>query len=325
MREKLGILTLIGPGLLVAATGVGAGDLATASFTGSELGTAILWAVVVGAALKFVLNEGLARWQLATGETALEGAITRFGRGVGWVFLAYLLLWSFFVGSALMSACGVTLHALFPVFESAAAGKVVFGVASSLLGLLLVWRGGFALFEKVMGVTIGVMFVIVLFTAGRLWPGTGEVLEGLLLPSIPRFDDGGLAWTVALLGGVGGTVTILCYGYWIREKGRTEADLKLCRLDLAVGYGATALFGIAMVIIGSTLELSGSGSGLLVALSQKLAWRLCTGRGKGTIDVEGRPYRLYLLALTLLPMRRPGLQSSARPPTTWFRPAALAR
>ncbi|MAF09550.1 iron transporter, partial [Candidatus Poribacteria bacterium] len=44
-----GVLSVIGPGILVAATGVGAGDLATGAFTGSQLGTAVLWAVVVGA------------------------------------------------------------------------------------------------------------------------------------------------------------------------------------------------------------------------------------------------------------------------------------
>jgi len=37
------IKSIIGPGLLVAATGIGAGDLATASFAGSLLGTAVLW------------------------------------------------------------------------------------------------------------------------------------------------------------------------------------------------------------------------------------------------------------------------------------------
>ena len=146
-RTKPAVLSLIGPGLLVAATGVGAGDLATASFTGSLLGTAILWAVVVGAFLKFVMTEGLARWQLATGETLLEGAVHRLGRGVGWLFLPYLLLWSFLVGSALMSACGVTLHALIPVFEDASQGKVVFGVLSSVLALALVRTGGYRLFE----------------------------------------------------------------------------------------------------------------------------------------------------------------------------------
>lgn len=45
-RRKL--LSVIGPGILVAATGVGAGDLATAAFTGAKLGLAILWVVVLG-------------------------------------------------------------------------------------------------------------------------------------------------------------------------------------------------------------------------------------------------------------------------------------
>ena len=39
------LLTIVGPGMLVAATGVGAGDLATGAFTGSKLGVAVLWAV----------------------------------------------------------------------------------------------------------------------------------------------------------------------------------------------------------------------------------------------------------------------------------------
>lgn len=117
-------LAVIGPGILVAATGVGAGDLATAAFTGSEVGVVVLWAVVFGAVLKFALTEGLARFQLASDETLLEGAVRRLGRPVAWVFVPYLLLWSFFVGSALMSACGVTLVAIFPVLEPAT-GKVV--------------------------------------------------------------------------------------------------------------------------------------------------------------------------------------------------------
>lgn len=74
-KRTLGLLAVIGPGLLVAATGVGAGDLATGAFTGNKLGVAVLWAVALGAFIKFVLNEGLARWQLATGQTVLEGAL----------------------------------------------------------------------------------------------------------------------------------------------------------------------------------------------------------------------------------------------------------
>ena len=112
---------------MLAATGVGGGDLATGTFVGSLLGTAVLWAVVLGAFLKFVVTEGLARWQLVTGDTFLEGLVHTMGPPILWVFLPYLLLWSFFVGSAQMSACGVALYALFPVFENPDQGKIVFG------------------------------------------------------------------------------------------------------------------------------------------------------------------------------------------------------
>ena len=123
-------LAILGPGLLVAATGVGTGDLATGSFAGSMLGTAILWAVLVGALLKFIITEGLARWQLATGTSILEGVATHLGRTPMLIFLPYLVLWSFFTASAMMSGCGITLHALIPLFESAEHGKTACGQVS---------------------------------------------------------------------------------------------------------------------------------------------------------------------------------------------------
>jgi Mn2+/Fe2+ NRAMP family transporter len=245
--------------------------LATGSIVGSLLGTAVLWAVVVGAFLKYVVTEGLARWQLATGETFLEGVMHRLGPGIILIFIPYLLLWSFFVGSAQMSACGIALHAIFPFFETPERGKIVFGMASSVIGIGLVLKGGYRLFEQVMRICIGIMFVTVVMTAIMLWPGTGEVLAGLFIPRIPDAGGIGLVWTIALIGGIGGTLTVLGYGYWLREDGRTRPeDLWICRLDLGAGYTMTAIFGIAMVIIGSTIQITGQGTTLLVTLSDAL-------------------------------------------------------
>ena len=337
------LILMIGPGLLLAATGVGAGDLATSSFVGGLLGTTVLWAVVVGAFFKFVVTEGLARWQLATGETLIEGAVSRLGRGVVWLFMPYLLLWSFFVGSALMSATGVTLHAMLPVFEDAERGKVVFGIAASLVGLVLVWSGGYRLFENVMRFCIVVMLVTAVIAAGLLWPGTLPVLEGLFLPQIPDAGGQGLSWTLALIGGVGGTLTVLCYGYWLREEGRTHLeDLRVCRIDLATGYIVTAVFGLAMVIVGSSISIEGTGAKLLVTLSSRLeevmgpagkwiflvgalgavfssllgvwqcvpylfsdCWGLLKSGGPEAltrVDTQSAPYRSYLLLIATVPM-----------------------
>lgn len=279
MRTPAGwrIALLLGPGMLVAATGVGAGDLATAAFTGSELGLAVLWAVLIGAGLKFVLNEGLARWQLATGTTLIEGCTRHFGRPALYLFLAYMLSWSFFVGAALISACGVTAHAIAPLSGSSATDKLIWGLVHTGAGAVLAWWGGYRLFEKVMGVSIGVMFVTVVATAVLLVDDWSAVATGLVVPRIPRLADQGLVWTLALIGGVGGTLTVLCYGYWIREEGREGlAELGHCRIDLAAGYTMTALFGLAMVAIGSRvqpeqLQAAGGAASLIVVLADELS------------------------------------------------------
>ena len=269
------LLAVIGPGILVAATGIGAGDLATASFTGNLLGLAVLWAVVLGAFLKFVLNEGLARWQLATGDTLLEGCVQRFGRPVQWIFLSYLVIWSFLVAAALMSAVGVTCLAIYAPLGSDDANKIFYGVLHSAVAVVLVKVGGYRLFEKVMGACIAVMFVVVVLTAVALRPSAADVMTGLVWPTIPDVE-GGLTWTVALMGGVGGTLTVLCYGYWIREEGRQGVQsLRTCRIDLATAYALTAVFGLAMVVIGSRLgPMTGGGATLIVDIARELETQL---------------------------------------------------
>ena len=270
-KQKPGWLSVIGPGILLAATGVGAGDLTAAGFSGSQLGSAILWAVLIGAFFKFVMTEGLTRWQLVTGTTLLEGTKNHMGQWTGWVFLPYLILWTFFVSANLMGGCGVTLHAIFPVFENASQGKIVFGILSSIVGLILIKRGGFRLFEKIMAVCIGVMFVTVVASAIMVAPNWGEIVHGLLVPGIPNAKEGGIAWTLALIGGIGSTVTILCYGYWIAEEDRKGAGMiNLSRLDLGAGYVMITIFGIAMVIIGTTVDTSGSGADLIVDIANTL-------------------------------------------------------
>ena len=267
---RLPLLAFIGPGLMLAATGVGAGDLAGGAFAGMHLGVAVLWAVVLGALFKYVITEGLARWQLATETTLLEGAVLRLGPVIRWGFLIYLLLWSFVVGTALIGACGVATHALLPVFEEASSAKIVFGVFHSLLGLALVWIGSFRFLERTMAVLVSVMIVVVLATGVFVGTDWMEVLRGLTVPKIPDHPEG-VAWTLALMGGVGGTLTVLCYGYWIREKHRSGPDaLRVCRWDIGISYFLVALFGIAMVILSDGLQLSGKGATLVVDLADRI-------------------------------------------------------
>ncbi len=135
----------IGPGIAIAATGVGAGDLLAAMLAGANFGTALMWVVVVGAVLKLGLNEGVARWQLATGTTLLEGWCRYLGWPLKAYFFVYLVLWSFIVAGGLMSACGVAANALWPVFSIK-----TWAIVHSLVALALVAIGRYTVFETVM-------------------------------------------------------------------------------------------------------------------------------------------------------------------------------
>ncbi len=254
---------LLTPGIIMAMAGVGVGDLATASIAGSTLGTTVLWAVVLGAFMKFFITEGCARWQLVTKQTILEGCKQRMGLWFKIPFFLYFILWSYFVSAALISASGVAASAIYPLFGDSS--KMGYGVIFSLIAGLMVLLGGFKLFAKVMQGCAVLLFITVMISLCQ-FDLTLEQLKGLFIPMIPLHIPQSVNWTIALIGGVGGTLTVICYGYWIAEVGRVErCDLKKCRIDLGIGYLLTSLFGVAMVILGSMVEL-GEGKGMNIIL-----------------------------------------------------------
>ncbi|MGD2075572.1 MAG: Nramp family divalent metal transporter, partial [Gammaproteobacteria bacterium] len=236
----------LGPGIVIAATGLGAGDLIAASVAGARYGSAVLWAAVLGALLKFTLNEGLARWQLATGTTLLEGWVRRLPRFWSAYFFLYLVFWSFIVAGALMAATGLALHALLPAVSVEAAGAL-----QSIVAATLVIFGRYRLLEILMKCFIAMMFVVVLYCAIALRPDWSAVVSGILLPRLPQ---GSLLFLLGVMGGVGGSVTLLSYGYWIRERGWTgPGQLSRVRNDLWVAYALTGLFAVSIIIISETV------------------------------------------------------------------------
>jgi Mn2+/Fe2+ NRAMP family transporter len=332
-------LSAIGPAILLTATSVGAGDILTGSLAGAEAGIAILWAAPVGVLLKWTLNEGIARWQMATGTTLVEGWVTRLGKWIQWVFLAYLLIFTLVTAGMLSSACGVAGAGLLPL-GSLDRSRQIWGATHALAGLALVWFGGYALLKRILAVCVGAMFFTVVSTAFLLAPDWSAVARGL----VPHLPAGSAAWVVGLIGAIGGTVALISYGYWIREEGRTGKEgLRACRFDLMLSYAVIGVFGMAVVIVGSRVQLRGQGAGLALRMAEQLAvsvgpfgkwifligfwaavfsallgvWQslpylftdlvwLRAGSGiakRGDVDVSRTvPYRTYLACLSTIPL-----------------------
>ncbi len=259
------LLQTLGPGIAVAATGVGAGDLVAASVAGAKFGTAVLWAAAIGALLKFAVNEGIARWQLATQTTLLEGWTQKLHRAISVYFLVYLVLWSFFVAGALISACGLAGYSLLGF------GTVQgWGIVHSIAAAAFVYWGRYRYFETLMKFFIGLMFVAIILCAALILPEVDGVPAGLLLPSLPA---GSTKFIFGVIGGVGGSVTLLSYGYWIREKNWLGAEHHTrVRVDLITAYALTGIFGVAVMIIaaGVSPEVA-TGTGIVLALADRLA------------------------------------------------------
>ncbi|MGP3927134.1 Nramp family divalent metal transporter [Streptomyces sp. 8N616] len=235
----------IGPGIVVAATGVGAGDLVATLIAGSKFGYTLMWAAVIGCLVKISLAEAAGRWHLATGRTLFDGWRSLGSWTTGY-FAVYVVVWGFVYGATAMSSSALPIVALFPDFL----GLKTWAIITGLVGLVFVWFNQYAVFEKVMTVLVGVMFVVVVYVAARVGPDAGAAFAGLA----PVLPDGSLLYTLGLVGGVGGTITMAAYGYWVNAKGWTNSGwMKVMRLDNRVAYVTTGIFVIAMLIVGAEL------------------------------------------------------------------------
>ena len=242
-KPSVSVWKLAGPGLVVAATGIGSGDVVSATVGGARYGVVLLWAIAAGAFFKFVLQEGIARWQLATGKTALEGWAEYLPAWVKWYFGVYLVIWTVAVSASLTNATGLGMANLTNGYIQQSWGAV----AHSLIGGLLIFAGGYNNFEKLMKLLVGIMGFSILICAGFTLHQPLTALQGLLIPTIP---PGSGTYVLSLIGGVGGSITMLSYNYWMREEGmRGSGFLQYVRGDIAIAYIFTALFGISIMLI----------------------------------------------------------------------------
>ena len=242
-ERSTSVLKLAGPGLIVAATGIGSGDVVSATVGGARYGVVLLWAIALGAFFKFVLSEGIARWQLATGQTALEGWATYLPAWVKYYFGAYLVLWTVAVSAALTNATGLGISNL----TGGAIPQSWGAIGHSLIGFAFVWFGGYNWFEKLMKLLVGVMGFSILVCALLTVRDWSHVASGLLLPTVPSASG---TYVLSIIGGIGGSITMLSYNYWMREEKISGAEsLGYVRGDIAIAYLFTAIFGMSIMLI----------------------------------------------------------------------------
>ncbi len=219
-RTLFGILRRIGPGMILAASIVGSGELIATTTLGAEVGYVALWAILLSCILKPAIQAEIGRHSVATGETGLAGFNHVPGPRVGvnwivWGWALMILMTRFQIGAMF----GGVAQALNIAFPSIPVNLWVLGLLVLTLALLL--GGGYERIEGLATVKVALFSMLTVLCAVLLTrhPGDfswGKILDGLRF-QLPR---GGLASAVAVFGITGvGASELFMYPYWCVEKG----------------------------------------------------------------------------------------------------------
>jgi manganese transport protein len=219
-KTFLGTLKRIGPGMILAASIVGSGELIATTTLGAKVGYAAMWIIILSCLIKPVVQAELGRYVIATGETGLAG----FNRAPGprakvnwivWAWAAMTLMTMMQIG-AMFGGVSQVMHLLIPAIS-----VKVWVVIFLAITLALLLGGGYERIERLAMVKVG-LFTMLTF------------LAALLLFRMPQyfswdaFWDGfkfkmpgaGFADAVAVFGITGvGASELFMYPYWCVEKG----------------------------------------------------------------------------------------------------------
>ena len=210
----------IGPGMVLAASIVGSGELIATTTLGAQTGFLLLWIILVSCAIKPAVQAELGRYTIATGHTGLEGFDELPGprvivRWLIWVWATMVVLTLLQIGG-MYGGVSQVLHALIPSIPV----NVWVGVCLvATLALLL--SGGYERIERFAFIKVGFFTLLTVCAAAILFGGStpmtvSDIASGLRL-SLP---EAGLATAVAVFGITGvGAKELVMYPYWCVENG----------------------------------------------------------------------------------------------------------
>jgi Mn2+/Fe2+ NRAMP family transporter len=246
---------------VIAAAFIGPGTVTTCASSGAGYRYTLLWALLFSAVACFVLQEASARVTACSGRTLAEAIRMRARTAAARWAAVFLILGAILVGCAAYEAgniLGAVSGAALAGIESTAWTTIVLvGAAFSLL-----WFGSAAHVARILGAMVAVMAVAFLVTAVRLGPDPGELVRGLMLPSIPAGAG------ILVLGLVG--TTVVPYNLFLGSGLAAGQGLREIRFGLAVAVGLGAVVSMAILVVGTAISGSFSFDGLADTLTTRL-------------------------------------------------------
>jgi Mn2+/Fe2+ NRAMP family transporter len=274
----------LGPGILVAMAWLSAGDLVSASVSGSTYGYALMWALVVSLFARYFFVSAIGKYVLCNsqGDPSILAGFGRLWRGLpALVGVIAFILGFTYQTYAIKGAATALYHLLGEVGNQ---GWTIFIFAVLLVGLtiFLLLRGHQYKTLEHLG-QISVVILILTFLVAVAIHGFDPIalLRGLVF-SVPP-DTGGFGAVLivaAIIGAVGGSAANLLYPYFMQDKGWDRpAYRKLQIIDLLAGIIAMIFINLAIWIVAA--EVLAGGGGIAIEEPEDLATMM--GRGVGLI------------------------------------------
>jgi Mn2+/Fe2+ NRAMP family transporter len=235
----LALLAVLGPGLLAGLSDDDPAGVTTYSILGADYGYRLLWVLLLSTVALILFHELGARMGIVTGQ-GLAGLI-RQRYGVRTAAGGLLALVMANVGTMCAELAGVAA-----ALELAGVTRYL-SVPLAALGVsLLVLRGSFKRVEHVL-LALSAVFVAYIVSGLLAHPDWGAAAHGLFVPSLPGSREALLAATAT----VGTTLApwglAFIQSYAI-DKRLTPADLRLERVDVAVGAVLTGVIGLFIIV-----------------------------------------------------------------------------
>jgi Mn2+/Fe2+ NRAMP family transporter len=237
-----GALRQIGPGLILAASIVGTGELINTTGLGAKAGFSLLWLILLSCVIKVFVQVELGRYAITHGKTTLAAFDTLPGPRLGTSWISWLWLVMMLTTQAQIAAMegtvGQAAHMAFPGASdamAAAAGRVVpawgaflatreeyiWAGLTTLAAIVLLLSGGYRRLERITTVLVAavtlftvVSVVVLQWTNFRI--GLADIERGLSF-SFPATTLA-LAFSAFGITGVGAS-ELVAYPYWCIEKG----------------------------------------------------------------------------------------------------------
>jgi Mn2+/Fe2+ NRAMP family transporter len=241
-------LLKIGPGIILAGSIVGSGELIATTALGADWGFMFLWLILFSCVIKVFVQIELGRYAISSGKPTL-GALNelpglRFGAHwqVWWWF--FMLMATVVQLGAMVGGVAQALQLAIPGFgakcielaggDATGLGRMLiahpehpWAVLTALAAVVLLLSGGYAFTEKlttilVVGVTAITVACVIALPATGYPIQLSEVLRGFAFefPSDPTNRAKAIAKAFAVFGITGvGAAELYAYPYWCLEKG----------------------------------------------------------------------------------------------------------